>query len=461
MPIGNFEGSLLKPDHPDFDEVRLGWNAMIERRPALIAQCASTSDVVKAVRYAAREDLLAVARCGGHSVSGASLPEGGVLVDLSGMKALEVNAQARLARIAGGVLLGELDAATQAHGLAVTAGVEPETGAAGLTLGGGIGFLARKLGLTIDNLMGAEVVLADGSVVEASVTSHPDLFWALRGGGGQFGIVTRLDLKLHPIGPQIVTGQAFYPLAKAREVARFVRGFMERASDDVTLVPVFLRIPDVEAFPADWWGKHGVALLACHVGEEGLARHELAPLLELGDLIAGFVETAPYVEFQRTFAGASPHGARYYWKSIFIEDLNDDLIDILVGGIRELDGEYSQIFLETLGGAVGRVAVTDTAFANRSARYNLGISAGWTDPARDASIIGSARRLFERLKPYSDGTVYLNYLDRDEVDRVRQGFGLNFERLRQIKRQYDPENRFGGPLSGAVSGPVGPDGAEQ
>ena len=422
---------------------------MIDRKPALIARCSCKEDVVEAVRHAAENELLAVAKCGGHSVSGASLPQDGIMIDMSGMKNIEVNPDARTARVEGGVLLGELDAATQVHGLAVTAGIEPETGVAGLTLGGGIGFLARKLGLTIDSLLGAEVVLADGTVVETGEESHPDLFWALRGGGGQFGIVTRFDFKLHPIGPQIVTAQAYYPLDKAKEVGAFVESFMRRAPDDISMVPVFLTIPEVEAFPAKWHGKHAVAMVACDVGPEETAKKRLAPLLEMDDLIMGFIDTIPYLDFQQTFAGASPHGARFYWKSIFVDKITDDLIEVLAEGLQELEGEYSQIFMEILGGAAGRVPVEDTAFANRSAIYNLGISAGWNERAKDDAIVRSVKTLFDRLGKFSDGTVYLNYLDRDEIGRAREGFGPHFERLQEVKNRYDPDNRFGGALGAA------------
>ncbi len=445
----NFGGTLIEPAHPEFDEARRGWNGMIDRTPALIARCNSVEDVVAAVNHARESGLTAVARCGGHSVSGASLPADGMIVDLSGLREIEVDAGARIAHVAGGCLLGELDAATQAHGLAVTAGVEPETGVGGLTLGGGIGFLARKLGLTIDNLLGAQVVLADGSVVEASANEHPDLFWALRGGGGQFGIVTRFDFRLHPVGPQIVTAWAFYPLDHAHAALRYVKDFMHDASDDVSLVPAFMKIPAAEGFPPEWHGKPSCAVVALHVGDEATARKELQPLLELDGLITGFVATQPYVEFQKSFAGASPHGERFYWKSIFADDLSDELVDAMVDGIRTVPGEYSMVFMETLGGAVARVGPTETAFANRSARYNVGVSAGWADPALDTVAMAAARACYEKLKPFSDGTVYLNYLDRDEAERVREGFGPNYDRLQEIKRRYDPENLFGGSLGGA------------
>ena len=447
MPITNFGGSLIDPEHEEFETSRFGWNGMIDRKPALIARCSSVEDVASSVRHAAANGLQAVARCGGHSVSGASLPENGIVLDLVGLKNIDVDPDARIARVGGGALLGELDAATQAYALAVTTGVEPETGVGGLTLGGGIGFLARKLGLTIDNLLGAQVVLADGSVVEANANEHPDLFWALRGGGGQFGIVTRFDFRLHPVGPHVVVAQAFYPLAKAHEAMRFVRDFMRDAPDDIGLIPAFLTVPQVDAFPTAWHEKPCAAIVACHFGDDETARRELQPLLELGGLIFGFVDDMPYLQFQKTFAGASPRGGRYYWKSVFIDDLGDKLVEVMMDGICSVPGEYTQIFLEALGGAVGRVGVEETAFANRAARYNLGISAGWVDPARDEETMAAARAWFGQLKPFSDGTVYLNYLDRDEAARAKEGFGPNYDRLCKLKRKYDPEGRFPGVLN--------------
>ncbi len=447
MSIDNFGGITIDPAHDEFETARFGWNGMIDRKPALIARCSSVADVSAAVRHAAANGLQAVARCGGHSVSGASLPENGLIVDLSGLKSIQVEPDARVAHVGGGALLGELDAATQAHGLAVTAGVEPETGVGGLTLGGGIGFLARKLGLTIDNLIGAQVVLADGSVVETNADRHADLFWALRGGGGQFGIVTRFDFRLHPVGPDIINAWAFFPLEKAHETMRYVREFMHGAADDVGMIPAFMHMPPTEPFPPEWHGKACMVVVAFHLGEEQTARDQLQPLLKLDGMIFGFVATQPYVEFQRSFAGASPPGGRYYWKSIFVDDLSDELTDVMIEGIETIPGEYSMVFMEALGGAVGRVGVEETAFANRTARYNLGVSAGWTDPALDEEAMAAARACFDKLRKFSDGTVYLNYLDRDEADRARAGFGPNYERLRSIKAKYDPGNLFGGSLA--------------
>lgn len=447
--IEGFTGQLIHAKHADFDAARMGWNAMIDRRPALIACCESVEDVSRAVRYAAEHGMTAVARGGGHSVSGASLPEDGLIIDLTLMNSIVVDPERQFAQVGGGALLGDLDVATQAHGLAVTAGVEPGTGAGGLTLGGGIGFLARKLGLTIDNLVSAQVVLADGSIIETSEEELPDLFWALRGGGGQFGIVTRFNFALHPVGPEVVVGQAWYPIEKAHEVMRFLRNTMQDASDDLGLVPAMLKVPPVEPFPAESHGQHAIVMVGCHTGVAAQARAELQPCLELGDMIFGFVDTQPYVEFQKTFADASPKGGRYYWKSIFVDDLSDDLVDVLLEGIRTIPGEYTQIFMEALGGAVARIGVTNTAFSNRRARWNLGVSTGWVDPAMDEAAVKATRAIAEKLMQFSDGTVYLNYLDRDDVARTQAGFGPNWERLTAIKAEYDPDNVFGGPLGGA------------
>lgn len=445
--IADFTGAVIGPDDPEFDTARQGWNAMIERRPALIAQCNNAADVEAAVRHAAAHGMQAVARCGGHSVSGAALVEGSLLIDLAALKRIEVNAVARTARVGGGVLLGELDAATQVHGLAVTAGVEPETGVGGLTLGGGIGFLARQLGLAIDNLIGAEVVLADGSRVEANAREHPDLFWALRGGGGQFGIVTRFDFQLAPVGPEITTAWAFYPLDGAQEVMAFVGDFMRAATREVGLVPAFMRLPPLPDFPSELHGKSCLALIALHTGEPQRAARELAPLLEVGKCLHGFVTPQPYVEFQKAFANSSPRGGRYYWKSIFAAELSPDLVACLAEGIAAIPGEYTLIFLEALGGAISEVDISATAFPNRHALYNVGISAGWCEPTEDEAIIEAVREVFTQLEPLSDGTVYLNYLDRDEAARVPAGFGPNYKRLRAVKARYDPEGRFPGPLS--------------
>ncbi len=451
MGIEGFGGTLVAREDVNFDEARAGWNGMIDRSPALIARCESAADVAAAVKHAAANGLMAVARGGGHSVSGASLPQDGMMVDLGPMNAVDVDPARKIAKVGGGALLGDLDAATQAHGLAVTAGVEPGTGAGGLTLGGGIGFLCRKLGLTVDSLVGAQMVLADGSIVEVSDSENPDLFWAIRGGGGQFGIVTRFDFALHEIGPDVIVSQAWYPLDRAHDVMRFLKGKMANASDALGLVPAILKVPPVEPFPAEMHGELAIAMVGCHTGEDAAARADLQPTLELDDMIFGFVDTQPYLEFQKTFADASPKGGRYYWKSIFVDELSDELVDVLIEGARTIPGEYTQIFMEALGGAVGRVGVSDTAFSNRSARWNLGISTGWVDPALDEDAIAKTRAIAEKLKAYSDGTVYLNYLDRDEIGRAKEGFGPNYERLAAIKAQYDPDNVFGGPLGGATT----------
>ncbi len=449
MTTEEFDGRIIAPGDPEYDTARFGWNAMIDRKPALIAECSSVDDVVAAVKHAAANGLTAVARCGGHSVSGASVPAGGMIVDLGGLNQVEVDPDARIAHVGGGALLGDLDAATQAHGLAVTAGIEPSTGAGGLTLGGGIGFLVRKLGLTIDNLEGVQIVLADGSVVEANANSHPDLFWALRGGGGQFGIVTRFDYRLHPVGPEVTMAQAFYTLDEAKEAMRWLRDFILTAPDDIGIATAILKVPPIEAFPEEMHGNPCFAFVASHTETGEAAEEALRPFTEQGTPIFSVITPLPYVAFQRTLADASPHGERYYWKSHFISKLTDEIIDIMLAAAHDFPGQYSQIFMEGMGGAMARVGREETAFANRSAQFNLGISTGWSDPAEDEEAISRTRALFDALAPHADSTVYLNYLDRDEVERTKAGFGPNYERLCEVKVQYDPTNLFGGALGGA------------
>jgi len=417
---------------------------MIDRKPALVVECALVGDVVRSVGFAREAGLTVTARGGGHSVSGASLRDGGLVVDLSRMSKVTVDPERRVAHVEGGAKLGDLDAATQAHGLAVTAGVDPATGAGGLTLGGGVGFLVRKLGLTIDSMIGAEVVLANGEIVEASESENPDLFWALRGGGGQFGIVTRFDFALHDIGTEVVVAQAFYPYEEAELILKSFRAFMAGAPDEVGCDAVLVKVPPIDPFPEAFQGKPCAAIVACHAGDPAIGRSVLAPLLELAEPFFAFIGEQPYVEFQKSFAQSSPPGNRYYWKSHFLDDLHDEAIDLAVAWAREIPGEFTQLFIEGMGGAAGRVAPEATAFPHRKARYNLGISTGWVDPARDAEEMARTRSLFDALAPHASGGVYLNYVDRDEPGRQHAAFGENYARLMSIKQAYDPDSLIGG-----------------
>jgi FAD/FMN-containing dehydrogenase len=438
----SLEGPLVRPGDEDYDQVRSVWNGMIDRRPAMIARCETVEDVINSVRFAKERGLPLSVRCGGHGVAGSAVCEGGLMIDLSPMNSVSVDTGRRIAVVQGGAKLGDLDKSTQAHGLATTAGIDPGTGVGGLTLGGGLGFLARKLGLTIDNLASAEVVLADGTLVTASAHENADLFWAIRGGGGNFGIVTAFEFKLHKVGPELMTAQIFYPFEAAREVLRFYREFMAEAPDELGCYALLVPVPASEPFPEHLHGKTALALAASHAGDPDEGRALLDRLAGIAEPILAAVGPMAYVELQSSFKDAAPDGGRYYWKSQYLDELTDELIDLVLERARALPGCYSNTFFEPMGGAINRVDEDATAFPHRNARFTIGISSGWTDPQEDEEAIAWTRDFHDAVAPHSTGGVYANYMDFDEDERVGSAYGANFDRLRQLKAKYDPDNLF-------------------
>ena len=438
---GMLRGQLIWPETSGYDEARALWNGTIDRRPALIARCAGTADVIACVDFARGQDLALSVRGGGHGVAGKAACDG-LMVDLSHMRDVHVDATARVARVGGGATWGTVDHETQAFGLAVTGGVDSRTGVGGLTLGGGVGYLARALGLTIDNLLSAEVVLADGSTVTASATAHPDLFWALRGGGGGFGIVTTFEFRLHAVGPEVMTAQVFHAMDGAAEALTFYRDFMSTAPDEAACYPLFVNVPPVDPFPAQHHGKTALVFVGCHAGSLEDGEEALRPLGTFGAPFFSAIAPMPYATLQQSFDAAAPDGGRFYWKAHYLEELSDTLIETLVARVDPLPGPYSNVFVECLGGEVARVAPDATAFPHRGVRFSLGISSGWADAEEDEAAIAWTRSLFEATAPYASGGVYVNYLDRDEGDRVEAAFGANLARLESIRRTYDPEGLF-------------------
>lgn len=439
---GQLAGRILQPRDSEYDDARRVWNGMIDRRPAMIVRCESAEDVIASLALARRHGMAFSVRCGGHGVSGNAIVDGGLVIDLSAMNAVRVDAERRTATVEGGARLGDLDRAAQAHGLAVTAGIDPSTGVGGLTLGGGTGFLARKLGLTIDSLIGARVVLADGSLLRASADDHPDLFWAIRGGGGNFGIVVEFEFELHPIGPELMTAQVFYPFEAARSALRFYRDFMLEAPDEVGCYALLVPVPAAEPFPKELHGSTALALAACHAGDLDAGRRELERLATIAEPIFAAVEPMAYVDLQSSFKDAAPDGERYYWKSHFLDDIGPDLIDAVIERASALPGSFSNTFFEAQGGAVNRIPEDETAFPHRKARFTIGISSGWSDPAKDEEAIAWTRAFHDAIAPYGTGGVYSNYMDFDEDERVAGAYGRNLDRLRQVKAKYDPENLF-------------------
>ena len=435
-------GRLIRPGDRDYDEARAVWNGMFDLHPGLIARCESASDVVRAVDFARQNEMEVAVRAGGHSVSGKSTRDGGLVIDLSPMNRVEVDPQRKIARVDGGALGRDFDEATQLHGLAATMGTDSTTGVGGLTLGGGIGFLARSCGLACDNLVAAELVLADGSFVRASESENSDLLWAIRGGGGNFGIVTSFEFRLHEIGPEVLVAQIFHPFSEAREVLSYYADFMSRASDEVGCYALVVNVPPVEPFPDAFHGERAVVLACCYAGAVDEGEAALRPLAEFGNPFLKLVTPMPYAALQQAFDASNPAGKRYYWKSQFLRQLSDGAIDVIVKHGDSLPGPFSAVFLEPMGGTVNRIAGDATAFPHRDAAFNLGISAGWEDAATDDQAIEWARQFHAELTPFSTGGVYVNYLDRDDGARLQSAYGENMQRLRRIKAKYDPDNFF-------------------
>jgi FAD/FMN-containing dehydrogenase len=437
-----FRGQLLRPDSPGYDAARGIWNAMIDRRPALIARCATAADVALAVRLAASHDLLVAVRGGGHNIAGKALCDEGLVIDLSAMNAVEVDPAARLARVGPGASLGDVDRATQAHGLATPVGINSTTGIAGLTLGGGFGWLSRSLGLTIDNLAAADVVTADGTLLRASASEHPDLFWGIRGGGGNFGVVTSFEFQLHPVGPQVLSGLIVHPLDEAPAVLRFYRDFLKRTPDEFVCWVVLRKAPPLPFLPAEWHGREIVVLAVCYAGTIADGERIAKPLRDFGHPIADVIQPHPFTAWQAVLDPLLTPGMRNYWKSHDFHEISDGLIDVVVDHARRIPDPQTEIALAQLGGAVSRVPADATAYAHRDAQFVMNVHGRWADPALDATCVGWARQLFQAAAPFATGGVYVNFLTEDEQSRVPAAYAGNYARLVALKRKYDPDNLF-------------------
>jgi len=436
------QGQLILPSDPAYDEARTIWNAMIDKRPALIARCASTADVVHAVDFARTHALPLAVRGGGHNIAGSALCDGGLVIDLSAMKAVSVDAASRRVTVEGGALLADLDAATQAHGLVVPVGINSTTGVAGLTLGGGVGWLSRKFGMTIDTLEAAEVVTAAGEVVRASAREHPDLFWALRGGGGNFGVVTRFEFRAQPLGPNVLSGLVVFPIAEAKAVLRRYRDFIAQAPDELTIWAVMRKAPPLPFLPAAIHGKEVLVLAICYAGDPAAGEKLIAPVRKFGTPAGEHVGVQPFAAWQQALDPLLGGGARNYWKSHTFRSLDDGLCDAVVDAACKLPSPHCEIFIGALGGAASRPAPGATAYAHRDSLFMMNVHGRWETEAEDAHGIGWAREAFNATARYANGGVYVNFMTADEAGRVSNAYGLNYARLAAVKRQYDPANLF-------------------
>ena len=430
-------GPVLSPGDPGYETVRRVHNGLIDKHPAIIARCVHTADVMNAVKFGRSEGLEISVRGGGHNVAGRSTTDGGVMIDLSGMKGIHIDPVALTARVQPGVNWRQLNRETQLHGLAVTGGMVSTTGIAGFTLGGGLGWLMAKLGLATDNLLSARVVTADGRTLTASEEENADLFWGLRGGGGNFGVVSSFEFRLHPVGPTITGGLVAYPFDKAPEVLRFYRDFMTETSDDLTAIGALAHAPDGS-------GAKLALIAACHVGTPEQAEADLRPLREFGEPVLTQLGPMPYTVMNSFLDDGYPEGSLNYWKSSFLADLPDAAFDTMIEQFAICPSPMTGVFLESFHGAVTRVPVEATAVPHREPGYNLLITSVWSDPAATEDNVGWTKETFASMEPFFVNRRWLNYFSEDDVgeDPVRAAYGPNYERLVELKNEYDPDNIF-------------------
>ena len=438
---GRFKGDLLRPGDSGYEDARVVWNGMVARTPGLIARCADVSDVRNAVRAGAGAGILAAVRCGGHSLAGFSTCDGGMVIDLARMRQVAVDPERRRARFAGGCLLGSIDTATQKAGLVFPSGVVSHTGASGLVLGGGTGWLTRRFGLSCDNVEGFTLVTADGSVVRANAKENPELFWALRGGGGNFGVVTEFEVKLHLL-TSVVLAEGLCPEADIRRLLETWRDFMADAPFDLKWNVDLRLAPDTEKVPAELRGRPVAANWLLWTGDPDAAQPYFKPALALCSPDSVNCKPMPFLDLQTMADAAFPHGRRYYTKSGYFPYLDDSTIDRMVEAVGTIPSSETQIELAYLGGAAGQVAANETAFGDRSAPFIMNLLANWSEPAADAGNIFWVRGLFDKLRPAMKPGVYVNFMSGDEQDRVPEAYHERWDRMVAVKSHYDPDNFF-------------------
>lgn len=434
-------GQVISPSDSTYDEAREIWNAMINRRPGLIVRCAGTADVLQVVRFARRHQLLTSVRGAGHNIAGKSLHDGALLIDLGAMRMVQVDPISQIAVVGPGATLGDVDHESQAYGLAVPTGINSTTGIAGLTLGGGFGWLSRSLGLTADNLIAAEVVTAEGERLRCDENNNADLFWATRGGGGNFGIVTSFEFKLHPVGPEVMAGPVVFPFDQASSVLRKYREFCASCPEELTVWAVIRDAPPLPFLPPSAHGSRVLILAALYNGPLDAGEKALSSLRQLGQPIADGFGPYPFAGFQQAFDPLLTPGARNYWKSHNFTELGDGLIDTLVDYGSRLPSPQSEIFIAQMGGATNRVAPDATAYPHRDVEFIMNVHTRWDAADQDSVCIAWAREFYDATEPFATGGVYVNFISEDE-DRIRGAYGANYARLSEVKVKYDPDNFF-------------------
>ena len=443
IDLPGFGGEIVHPGDTSYDDLRTVFNGMIDRHPSLIARCTSAEDVAAAVNVAREQDIPLSIYGGGHGVTGAAVVDGGICLDLRSLARVDVDPDQRVARIEGGARWGAIDAATQEHGLGVTGGRVSDTGIGGLALGSGSGWLERKFGFTCDNLLKAEVVTANGRQVIASEDENPDLFWGLRGGGGNFGVVTAFHLRLHPVGPVVLAGQLMYPSEMAGDLLRFYRDFILSAPDEVCGGVAFITAPPEEFVPEPVRGQPVVGVVVLYVGDVAEGEEAFRPMREFGPPGLDMVQPMPYVAVQQMIDAPNESGRLNYWNADFYDSLPDEAIDTFVPRATQPISPFSQVIVMPGGGALARVPEEDTAFVQRNAEWNLHYLSMWADPAETDRNISWTREFSGAMKPWSSGRQYLNMLDEDRVERVAAAYGPEkFAKLQTLKSTWDPTNLF-------------------
>jgi FAD/FMN-containing dehydrogenase len=444
--VGNFRaslhGGLIMPGDEGYDPGRRVWNAMIDKHPALIVYCADADDVLRSVAFAQKHGLLVAVRSGGHNVAGNAVCDNGIVIDLSRMKRIEVNAAARVARAQAGLMWGEFDRATQAVGLATTGGIVSRTGIAGLTLGGGIGWLMRKHGTTCDNLLSAGIVTAKGKIVNASADENQDLFWGIRGGGGNFGIAIELGYRLHEVGP-VLGGTIYYPAERTRELLRFYRDYVQAIPDELTTMFVIMAIPNTPSLRNRLGDKPLTAIHICYAGPPGVGETIVKPLREFGPPLEDAVRVMPYLELQTMLDTGAPPGQMNYWKSSYLKRLSNEAIEVLADYSGSMTSPLAQVHLQHMEGMVSRVSEGAMAFSHRDAWCALNIVTKWENPRESEKHIQWTREFEIAMRPFSTGGVYVNFLGEEGEDRIRDAYGAaKYDRLIALKNRYDPKNFF-------------------
>lgn len=439
---GSLRGELVLPGASGYDEARVIWNAMIDKRPAMIVRCAGAADVRVAVDFARDKGIPLAVRGGGHNIAGSALVNDGLVIDLSRMRSVQVAPHKMRAWVEGGAILRDVDHETQAYGLATPLGINSTTGVGGLTLGGGFGWLTRKYGLAIDNLVAADIVIASGERLHVDSDSHPDLFWAIRGGGGNFGVVTTFEFALHAVGPMVTGGLIVFPFAQAGPVLRRYRDYVEALDENVSVWAVLRGAPPLPFLPPAVHGTGIVALAFFSPLPFEEVQEAVASVRGFGDPVGEHVGAMPYAAWQQIFDPLLVPPARNYWKSHNFNTLSDAAIDVVLAYAGQLPSEQSEIFLGLIGGAANTHAVDETAYPHRAALYAMNVHTRWQEPLDDARCLAWAREFFKAAAPHAAGGVYINFLNEDEVDRIAEAYGPNYRRLKELKEKYDPDNLF-------------------